>query len=78
MTHSSFHIQRLLLLMPLLLAAGGWFAGERVARADRKMCADLLPPPRLGARAVHSDHGTRLTATEDNQRRSKVSERTKL
>ena len=53
-----------LLRLLLLLAAVGLFSWWMVVRADRERRADLRPQSRLVARALISDPGRRLPATE--------------
>ncbi len=64
-------------LLPLLIA-GGLFTGWMVMRADQERRADLRPQSRLVARALISDPGRRLPATEQNPHPSQTSKTTTL
>ena len=63
MTHSAIRRPRAVLLILLLLVAGGLFTGWMVVRADRTLRADLLQHTRAVAQAVNLDQVRALSGT---------------
>ena len=61
MTHLAFRRPRAVLLILLLLVAGGLFTWWVVGRADRDLRADLLQHTRAVAQAVNLDQVRTLT-----------------